>query len=241
MYPASSAGYITLDRMTPVQLELLKGVFTLLAVGLGSGIGFFAYFRQKEYELTKQRYLEEGVDVVAAELQNAQGVVSHNFARALQLCRQYRDLGSHFDKEELSRGFLELDKSKFVQTANYRVGSLIGDQIIWESFQSALAHAASANAFMSQEIPDAMRILSESPEGARDRSDDARRIIDDLRDNHDAAFRYGVLGRELHVLSVLLEGTRMSKKAVAKFRDRSDVRELVQKLRVTYAEAENAA
>ncbi|HQS32938.1 hypothetical protein [Polaromonas sp.] len=186
--------------MSDVSIELLKSGATLASVALAAGIGFFFYFRQKEYELTKQRYLDQGLDVVAAALDSALGVVSHNYARSLQLCRQYRDLGSHFQVKELERGFLELDNSKFQQTAHYRVGSLLGDQVVWEIFQSALAYAASANALIAQEIPDAMRILASEPEGSRDLKTTADTMISELRFRHDEGFKFALLSRELHAL-----------------------------------------
>ena len=54
--------------VSPLGLELIKGIFTLAALGLAAMIGSRTYFRQKDYELAKQRYLEQGLDVVAGDL-----------------------------------------------------------------------------------------------------------------------------------------------------------------------------
>ena len=216
--------------------EVLKGFFTLAAVGLGSGIGFFVYFRQKEYELTKQRYLEQGIDVIAAAVEAAFGVVSHNFARSLQVCRQYRDLGSQFDSAELERGYLPLDSSNFHQTAHYRVSSLLNDQIIWNIYQSSMAHAASANMLIAQEVPDAIRILAKMSADSRDRGADVEKMTKDLQDSHDGTFKHSTLGRQLHVLALLLEETRLGRRDVATFHKRSEVQAVINSLRETYAE-----
>lgn len=220
--------------MEPIAVELTRGAFTLAAVALGAVIGLGAYFRQKEYELTKQRYLEQGLDVVAGAVQALLGIVSHNYARSMQLCRQYRENGAAMDLAELGRGFRELDTSNFHQTAHYRVGSLLNDQIIWNTFQSVMVYASTTNTLMTQEIPEAIRKLAAMPDGARDRKADAEQMLVDLRAAHDEMFKFAVLGHELHVLSLLLEQTRLSRKAVANFHKLEDVRAVVQRLRETY-------
>jgi hypothetical protein len=57
--------------MSQLCIELLKGLFTLATVALGSYIALRVYFRQKEYELVKQRYLEGGADVIAGQVEQA--------------------------------------------------------------------------------------------------------------------------------------------------------------------------
>lgn len=203
---------------------------------MGAAIGLYAYFRQKEYELTKQRYLEEGIDVVASAVESLLGTTSHNYARALQLCRHYRENGGKIDPEELTRGFLELDSSRFYQTAHYRVGSLLNDQIIWNTFQSVMVYASTANTLFTQEIPEAIRKLAAMPDEKRDRKADSEKMAKDVQDEHDEQFAFGDFTHSLHVLSLLLEQTRLSRKAIAKFHLRPDVREVVQNLRTAYGE-----
>ena len=227
--------------MNPFVLELTKGVFTLVAVALAAVIGLYAYFRQKEYELTKQRYLEEGIDVVASAVESLLGTTSHNYARALQICRQYRENGAEFDLVELRRGFLELDTSRFYQTAHYRVGSLLNDQIIWETFQSAMVYASTTNTLFTQEIPEAIRKLAAMPDGKHDRKAGAEEMAKDVQAKHDEQFVFADFTHSLHVLSLLLEQTRLSRKAIAKFSLQPDVRDVVQKLRAAYPEEVEAS
>ena len=220
--------------MNPIVFELIKGAFTLAAVALGSLIALKIYFRQKEYELTKQRYLEEGVDVIAAELDTALGVVSHNYARSLELCKLFRDSGQHFQRSELERGFLPLDRSKFHQMAQHRVSSLIGAEVVWETYQSAMAYANSANSVIAQEIPEAIRILSQRDETEYDQKTAVQDMLVELRRVHDEGFQYASLVREMHALGLLLEAERLNLEAIAKFRDRAEVKELVIRLRTAF-------
>lgn len=136
--------------MSQIYIELIRGGFTLAAVGLGSFIALRVYFRQKEYELVKQRYLEGSLDLIAAHLESTLGTVSHNWARSMQICKSFRDTGQNFDLEELTKGFLDFDNSKFQQIAHHRLGALIKTQVIWGIFQSALAWANAATTYLSK-------------------------------------------------------------------------------------------
>jgi hypothetical protein len=95
--------------MCVLSVEIIKGIFTLVPVALGAWIGLRLYFRQKEYELIKQRYLEGAVDIVAAEVEQAFGTFSHNWARCLNIVKAFRDAQNDFDAKELEKGFLDLD------------------------------------------------------------------------------------------------------------------------------------
>ncbi len=222
--------------MNPIVTELIKGAFTLLAVFIGSLIALKVYFRQKEYELTKQRYLEEGVDVIAAELDEVFGIISHNYARSLELCMFFRDSAEHFQISEIERGFLPIDQSKFHQIAHYRVGSLIGADLIWDIYQSAMANANSANSVIAHQVPEAIRILSKRDDSLGARQAAVENMVAELRKSHDEGFKYAMLGRELHTLGLLLEAERLNLKAIQKFRDRTDVKDLVARLQTTFGE-----
>jgi hypothetical protein len=220
--------------MSQVCIELMKGLFTLSAVGLGSLIGLRVYFRQKEYELVKQRYLEGAVDVVAAQLEASLGVVSHNWARSQQLCKSFRDTGASFDLSELKRGFLELDASKFQQVAHHRIGSLLNSQVVWEIFQAAMAYASSANAVISQEIPEAIRLRCVTDKIAQDHKTMASTMADDLRELHGESFKYDVLLNELNSLGRMLEAEKLNLKAVGEFHKRSEVKLLIDRLSTAF-------
>lgn len=217
--------------MTELHTELVKGAFTLGAVALGSVVALRVYFRQKEYDLTKQRYLEQGIDVVASELEVALGIVSHNYARSLQLCKFYRDSGPMLDTKELERGFLELDSSKFHVIAHHRLSALLQNQVVWESFQSAMAHATTANSVITQEIPEAIRRHLKDPNRFNDRKKLSEDMVKFLQEKHDQGSKYENLIRELHALSLLLEAEPLSLKAIAKFSSTPEVRLLIGRLR----------
>ena len=119
--------------------ELFKALLTLLVGSAVAAIGLLIYFRQKEYELVKQRYLEQSIDVVASELESALGTFSHNWAHCLQMLKEYRDMEGHFEPELLANGFLEFESSRFQRIAHHRLRSLTQSDVIWKVYQLALA------------------------------------------------------------------------------------------------------
>jgi len=224
--------------MTPLCIEIIKGLFTLAAVILGSFVALKVYFRQKEYELAKQRYLEGGVDVVAAELEHALGVVSHNYARCLNICKSFRDAGEDFDIKELDRGFIELDSSHFQQIAHHRIHSLINSQLIWDIFQLSMAYATNANSQIVKEFPEAMRLRMITDRISVSQEEMADKMIVGLKNIHDNGFKFENLLRELHVLSLLLEAENLSLKDIAKFHQRAEVQQLIARLTEQFPEKE---
>lgn len=217
-------------------LEYIKALGPIAALVFGPWIAMRVYYRQKEYETTKQRYLEGCLDVIAGQLQATLGTVSHNYARCLGLCKAYRDYGDEFDATELSKGFRELDNSKFHQTEHYRLRTLIQSDIAWLFYQAALAYAARADATLSKEIPDALRILSKKEEGARDRETDAEKVISEARTLHDRSFVYATLQSELNALAAILEREKLGKAEVQAFSARPEVIKAVERLQQSYEE-----
>ncbi len=217
--------------MSPLCIELIKGAFTLAAVGIGALIALRVYFRQKEYELLKQRYLEGGVDVVAAQLETSFGVVSHNVARCLEICKSFRDTGANFDLAELSRGYLVLDASKFHEVAHHRIGKLVGSQVVWERFQLALAYASSTNAVITREIPEAIRMRLTTTAMAISHAQMGGKMVADLQLRHEAGFKFAVLQKALQAIGNILEAERLSHNAISTFHGRKEVRDIVGQLR----------
>ena len=215
-------------------LELIKALGPIAAILFGPWLAMRVYYRQKEYETTKQRYLEGCLDVIAGQLQATLGTVSHNYARCLGLCRAYRDYGSDFDLSDMSKGFRELDNSKFHQTEHYRLRTLIQSDLAWSFYQAALAYAASADATLSREIPDALRIRSITPEGVRDRKAYAEKMINDARALHDQSFVFAALQSELNTLAAVLEREKLGKAEVQAFSTRPEVIQAVERLQRAY-------
>ncbi|ADE17018.1 hypothetical protein Nhal_4010 (plasmid) [Nitrosococcus halophilus Nc 4] len=206
--------------------EIIRGLF-ILAVPC---LGLYLYFRQKEYELIKQRYLEGAIDIIAAEVEQAFGIVNHNWARCLDILKMYRDEKDHFDVRELKKGFLDLDCSKFHRIPHYRIRHLIGSQCIWIAYQKAMVFTAIENTKITKEIPEAIRLkLTKDCITARTEElvNDANR---ELKEIEERSHKFDYLTEELHNLSYLLENQRFSLKGIKKFSEKSKVKDIVNRL-----------
>lgn len=136
--------------------EILRAALTIVAGLVLAYGGLRIYFRQKEYELVKQRYLEQCLDVVAAELEEVTTVLLHNWARALEVVKELRDVPANFEKAHLEQGFLPFRGSNFKHAAHHRLRILTGSEILWESYQLALSRHMGLNSMAAKEIPHAI-------------------------------------------------------------------------------------
>lgn len=220
---------------TALCLELIKGSFTLAAAGLAAWIALRLYFRQKEYELIKQRYLEGAIDIVAAEVEQALGVVNHNWARCLNVIKSFRDEKTHFSIEELGKGFLDLDSSRFHRVPHQRIGNLMGSQLVWEVYQLAMAFAANSNTVITKEIPEAIRIKLSTDLIDKEPEQMAEEMFSRLQDIDNESHRFASLIRELHTLGLLLESERLSFQKLVKISQRPEVAAISSRLKTEFA------
>ncbi len=122
--------------------SIITGGATFIAGITVAIVGFIAYYKQKEYELCKQRYLEEGFYVVVSVAQQALSVYNHNWARIIEILKSFRDTPPEdFDLSELEKGFIDRSESRFPLIAHYRVRSITQSDTIWNVFQLLVSFA----------------------------------------------------------------------------------------------------
>ncbi|MFV1975519.1 MAG: hypothetical protein ACC651_07195 [Candidatus Scalindua sp.] len=221
---------------SPIYLEVIKGGFTLAAAGLGMWIALRLYFRQKEYELIKQRYLEDAVDIVAAEVEQSLGVVRHNWARCLNIVKAFRDEKSDFDIQELEKGFQELDSSKLHRVPHHRIGNLTQSQLIWQIYQHAIAFSANSNTVITKEIPDTIKLKLTSDRIVKETKKIVDSLFKTLKDIDAESHKYACLTRALHALGLMLETERLSFQGIMKLAERVEVKNLLARLKADFAD-----
>ncbi len=221
---------------------LISGAFTVIAAGLGVWLGAMlalrGYFLQKEYELVKERYLEGAIDIVASEVEQCLGVAKHNWARCLNILKAFRDEKDEFDKEELSKGFLDLNISHLNRIAHLRIEGLVGlrgAQVIWAVYQVALADAANNNTIFTKEIPEVVRMKLTTSLIETEPEEIVEELFDDLWRRDEESHRFAHLTRALYRLGAILEKERMTFKQVGKFKERPEVMDLLAELERDFA------
>ena len=124
-------------------VEILRdygdSVVSVLVAFVAAVGAIWAFYLQKEYELVRQRYLEEGLDRLAADIDHAAQVERQLFQRGLNLLRQFRELGDQLPRALLTERVTPIDMGRFSTITNLRVQNLIGNDALWGGLQLAYA------------------------------------------------------------------------------------------------------
>lgn len=215
--------------------EVIRGVVTIAAAGFAAWLGLKVFLRQKEFELVKQRYLEGAIDVIAQQHEEVLGIVCHNWARCLHLLLAFRDESDSFDIEELQRGFLALDSSKFHTIAHHRLQVLVGSEIFWEVYQLALSFAVNANVKVTKEIPAAIRIKLSTEKIVAEIEKIVEESIALVQRIDNESQKFSFLTKELELLAGTLQVEQLTFKNVSTFRERPDVKASVSRLKEQFS------
>lgn len=214
--------------------EITKLLGTL---GVGILLAYFGmriYFRQKEYEIVKQRYLEQSLDVIAGELESLSSKLNHNWARCLVLLKEYRDSPQLFEVQKLQTGFLDLHGAQFNQSAHHRLQVLSGTDLFWRVYQLALSRHLGLNSIAVDEIPHAIKAQLEGNTNAS-----VEQIVEaateELEPIPSKSDRFAPLHTALVQLSRLLERERLSFDKVETFAKKPEVVQIVSDISAHYA------
>jgi hypothetical protein len=217
-----------------MQAEAARAIATLIIALVVAYVGLRIYFRQKEYELVKQRYLEQALDIICGDLAALSNAFGHNWSRCLQVVRAYRDVPQTMDPSEVFIGFVPLGSSNFNAVAHNRLRVLIGSDVFWSLYQLALARYASLNNMVTDEIPRAVQALLNGKIEAK-----GSEVVDfaqkELKPMMSKSEHFATLAHALHQLSAILERERLSFKMLKKFAERKDVKEIVAGVTKHYA------
>ena len=210
--------------------DLIRGAFTLAAAAIGVSLGGWlalrGYFRQKEYELVKARYLDGAIDLVAAELEQAFEIYTHNVTRCLQIMKAFRDEGESFGLGELPLGFRSLETS-LRPIAHHRISDLVGSEVIWGVYQCALAFVNTAKSTITKEMPDVIRMKLEERRVDADPKVIFGRTYKEIEKLDKESERFASLIAVLHAFGRMMETHRFTFKSVRKFRDQREVKALL--------------
>ena len=210
---------------------LLQFSLALLAAALAAWFAVLTYFRQREHELILSRYLDGGLDLLAAEVERVSETFSHNWARCRAILKSYGGLEDQFDVEEMSKGFLELQSSKHNIVAHHRLYTLTGAREYWDFYQKAMAYYTTANSVLVKEIPEIIRLKLTSDRIDRPHAEIVNHGFDVANEQADGSHKYVPLVAELQILSAALESERYKFKNLNKFRNKTEVQESLKRIK----------
>lgn len=221
-----------------VQGSLVSGVFILLTAYLAYFYGLRTYFRQREHGLIVNRYLVNGIDRLLTLMDALSRVFIHNYTEASNILLR------------LEAG-LPVDPSvEFWPVRNYpdltplfKLGYVVG-------YDTPMLYAQDMYIFVEAFIAylkDFRRIVSDAEDGLQFRqgaepsSELRMRLAETFRGPLDEYYKtfleYGSLNGELHTIASILEkDTDLTWADLAKFRDRSEVKQSVEKMNKSLAQ-----
>jgi hypothetical protein len=214
---------------------IIKGLVAFFVAAGAARVGIYYFFKQKEYELVKSRYLDGAVDLLLVELENGLNITSHNYTRALNIIKAYRDQKDDFDHAELKKGFIDIDKPQFHVVANHRLQILSGSDIFWSTYQLALSYFAHANITFTNEIIDVIRMKETTDKINKDRGDLIEPMLQAAKSQHEEGYKYSKLIHQFQVISDLLERNEMTFKQIEGFRNKSEVIKVVKMLETDFS------
>jgi len=220
-------------------LEYILKFDTLIAAVIAPLLGLFVYFRQKQYELVRKRYLEDGIDVILNYIEYVDSTFRHNWSRALTCLKLYRDAGSDISRDLYTNGYVELEPPTFQMSRNYILRELTGSDVFFNILQLLLAFVGNANAFIMHDLCFAIKISVEGGKEnkvlmPKDKLIDA--YFEKLRNLDQKSHKYALLHNELHKIATCLSKERLTFKTVESFRDKAVVKLGVSNLRKAFKE-----
>lgn len=141
-------------------------IVAVLIVIITPLIATTAYFKRKEYETVRQRYLDDGLVKIIQQAEYGLGVFEYNWAHSVHLLKTYRDLGPNCPPEFYKFGFANFDASiSFEASRHYLLTDLIGDKVYFDIHQLLIGYLHEADNLFKLDLGSALRLSLEGAEG----------------------------------------------------------------------------
>lgn len=219
---------------------LAKAIGAFLLAYVVYLFGRSAYFSQREAEQGRERYLDNGIDLVAANVDYALGIFRHNWTLFYRYLKLYRESDTQITYDDFFKQFQELDQARIQLAPAHRLQSLIANNVIWVAYQRVLAFVVTKNDKMKAEF---FLTLENAKAAGVDVNREGvvkagERMADDMSVEAEKFYR---LLAELMDLAAIIEQTRLNRCSLAKIHKREDVRRIVAALRKIFSEKPSEA
>lgn len=211
----------------------------ILGTFLAALFALWFFFRQKEYELVRRRYLEDGLDVLVRQIESALHVYQHNWTRCFLILKTFRDFGKDTPRNLYEQGFLNLDMASLQPTRHYLLQQLIHTNIFYDVHQSMIVFLQDANNFFINDLCAGIRI---SIDGGKELEITASRqqMIESLQSHlmelNEKANKFWIMLGNLQHLSFELEKQRFTFRKLKRFQKNKIVKKSVETVTITFDE-----
>ncbi|MCK4951736.1 MAG: hypothetical protein KAS48_07945 [Gammaproteobacteria bacterium] len=206
----------------------------ILAAIIAPLLGLLVYFKQKQYDLVRARYLENGLDVVSAQVEYTLGIFRHNWARGLNVLKHFRDMGADMPKELYKSGFIEIDPASYKTAHSYLLREMTGDDVYHHVLQLLFTFVHSTNAMLMYDLCSIVRLSIEG--GTENEIKSSREEIMNsyfplLEELNNKAERFYLIQAALMDLSSVLIRKKFTFNNIDNFRDDQTVKRTIEKLK----------
>jgi len=222
-----------------LDLPVVKGLGSLLALYVVYRLGLRAYFLQREYEEVRARYLDRGLDLASAQVEYALGVFRTNWSLFLRFAKLCRELNVPFDAADFFHQFRELNQDQFQIAPVHRINALLPNEVVWNQYQRVFSFVGTTNDKLKADFGPALQMLSQNPNHPN-RSEivsEAEKLAHELGDKSNEFYVYL---SELNNLAQVFEQNRIRRSDIGSFAQRKDVTEIVKRLAAAYPEDKDA-
>ncbi len=208
-------------------------VNVLIATVLAYIFGVRNYFKRREHELVRQRYLDGGIDRIRAYCEQATKAFDRNLLNAIETL----DALDEGTPPIPATKFRKMDFDFATQIAAHRAHELLGDDVL-SGWLAMIAFDAGevATPFNEPSSPQSEELRSKNGADARDQH---RQLLKQYRDCPARAKALTALVSHLEGLGYLIDGQMaLDWAAVARFPDSSDAKIIVSGLKNALSEYE---
>jgi hypothetical protein len=225
-------------------LKLLVPVIVPLALAVLAYIDFFRRRRNeeqarrddREYELVRKRYLDEGLDQLIGNVQKALTIYQQNWLKAMSLLKQFREFAAEMDRPDVEQ-FAASTLDEMDVRPTHRVRTLVRDDVIWNLVQLLSGFMFSAHFDITQDLAGCINMILDGKVQLKVPKEDMFETYrGKLTALNSRSHKYFIFLSFLHHLSTILERNRFTFESVESFADRDDVKNIVSELHQLEAE-----
>ena len=203
----------------------------ITAAYLAYSLGLKAYFKQKEYELVRSRYLENTLDLMSGGVESALSTFRNNWHYSLQILKQFRQVGDLAEGNDFEKRFVRTPSGAFQIAAAYRLGRLLGgDQEFWKMEQLLFAFVDEASDFFFNDLTPGLKQAIEG-KANRPKEEVADLYLERIQTYDKESHKYYHLLTELQTLSCFFERERLTFKAIKAFPKKKGVQDSISRLK----------
>jgi len=220
-----------LNEMRQTFVSLL---IPLLTIWLGYRLGLLTYFQKKEHEQIIKRYLEEGVDLISSNIDHALVTFSENWALSLRILREFRETNSAnipMRKESYNKEFLQYDLKSFSISPYYKIKSLMGEDVFWESAQSVFSFVGKTYSFFENDLKFTIQSYYDPKVETASYEKIFEGYSEKVHELVEESFKYYKVVMELQNLAVALETKPLTFKKLLTFKKSPLAKIIVKRLR----------